>query len=458
MKPAFVLGIDGLPYTLAQRLMAEGVMPNLLAVTRRGTLAQMHTTVPDFSCVAWTSFATGVNPGKHGIYGFQDLHPKDGHHYLPTVNDCQAPALWHEVGKAGGRSIVFNLPGTYPALPLRGKMVSGFVATDFDKSFYPTTFGQTLKSLGYRMDLDGMMGLGTPKKVEEVLWPVFEARKTAIRHLINNERWDLCIAVITETDRLQHFYLHTLEDEGHPQHEWTKRFYVELDKFIGEVAGMLDGKADLYMVSDHGFAVIRRQFIMQDILMEMGLTVESQRPVHLSPELIGQAKVICMDPGRFYINRKGGRFAGGQVEESEAEDILQALEEKLASLQDPDTGETVVNTIRRQQKGFWGPAAGYAPDLVAATKYGYYFRSFWHKKESGVKEIAWEANHVWNDAIVYTPYPMASEHQPMIWDVLPSVLQGMGVPLAVDVDGRDLRTGEQGGGVSPAPEIVEAAV
>jgi len=81
MKSAFVLGIDGLPYTLAKRLIADGVMPNLgkLAASR-GALAQMHTTIPDFSCTAWTSFATGVNPGKHGMVfmAFRIFIPRTG--------------------------------------------------------------------------------------------------------------------------------------------------------------------------------------------------------------------------------------------------------------------------------------------------------------------------------------------------------------------------------------------
>ena len=89
MKPAFILGIDGLPYTLARRLIDQGLMPSLGALAQRGTLAQMQTTVPDFSCVAWTSFATGVNPGKHGVYGFHDFHRRDGSHFMPTATDWQ---------------------------------------------------------------------------------------------------------------------------------------------------------------------------------------------------------------------------------------------------------------------------------------------------------------------------------------------------------------------------------
>lgn len=440
MKPILILGIDGLPYTLADRLIGQGLMPNLKKLSQRGTLAQMHTTVPDFSCVAWTSFATGVNPGKHGIYGFLDFHPTTGEHFMPTVNDCKAPALWHEVGKAGGRSIVLNLPGTYPALPLRGKMAAGFIVPDLEKAFYPSTFGQTLKSLGYRMDLDGYQGMGGPEFVHRVLRPVFEARKIAIRHLIQNEYWDLCIAVITETDRLQHFFLHALANPNDPHHEWTQSFYVELDQFIGEVADLIEGKADLFMVSDHGFEVVRHHVELENFLQQLGYAPKSDKPVWQVPELAAKAKVFVLDPGRFYINRKNSRFPRGIVEEHEVPDILKTLTEALHALRDPETNEPIVNTVRRQETGFWGESIGYAPDLVAATKPGYYFRSFYFPESSGVINIKWEANHVWNDAFLYAPYPYAKNYQPMIWDVLPSALSLMEVDCTVDIDGKDLRS------------------
>ena len=438
MKPAFILGIDGLPYTLARRLIDEGVMPNLGVLAKRGTLAQMHTTVPDFSCVAWTSFATGVNPGKHGIYGFQDFSPQNGNIYVPTISDCRAPALWHEVGNAGGRAIVLNLPGTYPALPLRGKMVSGFVAPDFDKACYPPSFAQTLRSLGYRMDLDGDLGLSWPEHVRDHIWPVFEARKTVFRHVIKHEYWDLCIAIITESDRLQHFYLQTLYDSNHPSHAWTKNFYVELDKFIGEVAESLAGKADLFIVSDHGFEVVRHQVIMAEFLCSLGLSEKSDYPSWSRPETAARTKVFCLDPGRFYINRKNSRFAHGFVEDAEVPEILDRLETALWALKDPKTGETLVNTVRRKTDAFWGQALDYAPDLIVATRPGYYFRSFWHPEHTKVREIGWEANHVWNDAIVYAPFPMRAGYQPVIWDVLPSVLTHMGVRLPDGLDGYNL--------------------
>jgi predicted AlkP superfamily phosphohydrolase/phosphomutase len=439
MHKSFVLGIDGLPFTLARRLIKEGLLPNLGYLSRRGTLAQMHTTVPDFSCVAWTSFATGVNPGKHGIYGFVDFHPKTGEKFMPTVTECRAPALWHEVGRAGGRSIIFNLPGTYPALPLRGKMVSGFVAVDFERSCYPGDFANTLRGLDYRMDLDGQTGLVGSDHIAQCIRPVFDARKRAIRHIIDNESWDLCVAVITETDRLQHFFLHAVDDPGHPRYEWTRQFYVELDRFIGEVADKLEGKVDLFLVSDHGFSVVRHLVVMQDFLKDLGMSPASDVPCWTNPEIAAKTHVFCLDPARFYINRKNGRFPGGFVEEDEAEEILNRLTRALLDLRDPISGESMVSTVRRKEEGFWGGELDYAPDLVASTNPGYYFRGFVFPDTSKVRNVMWEANHVWDDAIVCTPYSLAAEkYQPMVWDVLPSALARMGLSLPHGIDGHDL--------------------
>ena len=344
MKPAFVFGIDGLPFTLAKRLIGQGIMPNLGALANQGTLAQMHTTVPDFSCVAWTSFATGVNPGKHGIYGFMDFDETNGQQILPDATHCKASPLWHLVGNEGGRSIILNLPNTYPAMPLRGKMVSGFIAPEFDASCYPPTFAQTLKTLGYKMHLDGRVGLGSPEHVRDCVMPVFEARKTAIRHIIKNEYWDLAVCVITETDRLQHYFLHALEQESHPQHQWARNFYIELDRFIGEVVELLADKVDLYMISDHGFNVVKKEYELEPFLADLGLAPKVNHTCWSESESAKQTKVFCLDPGRFYINRVNSRFEYGCVKPNEEAEILDRITQALLALEDSETGEKVVSS------------------------------------------------------------------------------------------------------------------
>jgi predicted AlkP superfamily phosphohydrolase/phosphomutase len=439
MNPAFVLGIDGLPFTLTHQLINEGVIPNFKnLLSGSGQLNQLHVTVPDFSCVSWTSFATGVNPGKHGIYGFNDFHPLTGEFHFPNASDCRATQLWHAVGEAGGRSIVINLPGTYPATPLKGQMVSGFVSPEFDKACYPLQFAKLLKKLDYKMELDGKIGLGSAKRVRELIKSVFQARKRTIKHVIQHEQWDLLIAVITETDRLQHYYLPAIDDPANPHHAWVIQFYRELDSFIGEVVELLPPEVPLYMVSDHGFATVRQTFVLYELLAELGLSPGNSQQFSSQEEALKHTKVFALDPARFYINRKNSRFKHGFVEENEALEIIHKIKEKLLTLRDPQTNELVVNTVRTREEGFWGDASEYAPDLVAATRPGYYFTAI-RKPQGKQQPGVWDGNHVWNDAIVYTPFQLTEDNQPMIWDVMPTVLANMGVEVPEFVDGRVLK-------------------
>jgi len=78
----FVMGFDGMDPTLARRFMDEGKLPNLKKLSETGTFAKLETTQPSESPVAWASFATGVNPGKHNIY---DFLVRDTSTYLPDL-------------------------------------------------------------------------------------------------------------------------------------------------------------------------------------------------------------------------------------------------------------------------------------------------------------------------------------------------------------------------------------
>ena len=129
-----VLGLDGVPFSLLQELFATGVMPRLAEVARSGSFMRMETSLPCVSSVAWTSFMTGKNPGGHGIFGFTDLAPGRIALRLPSFDDISSPVMWHVA--QGKRSVVVNLPFTYPARPLQGLLISGFVAPILERSVY----------------------------------------------------------------------------------------------------------------------------------------------------------------------------------------------------------------------------------------------------------------------------------------------------------------------------------
>lgn len=139
-----VIGLDGLDADLLGRWLAAGRLPNLAHLARSGCFSPLRTTNPAESPVAWASFATGLNPGKHGIFDF--LH-RDPATYLPriaplTIRTCAdgtgleainhraGRTIWRLASAAGKHCALLRVPGTCPPEPLHGEMLSGLGTPD----------------------------------------------------------------------------------------------------------------------------------------------------------------------------------------------------------------------------------------------------------------------------------------------------------------------------------------
>ncbi len=82
VKKLIFLGLDGFDPGLAERFMAEGKLPNLSRLKEQGSYSKLRTTFPSLSPVAWSTFATGVNPAKHNIFDFLNRDLKT---YVPEL-------------------------------------------------------------------------------------------------------------------------------------------------------------------------------------------------------------------------------------------------------------------------------------------------------------------------------------------------------------------------------------
>jgi predicted AlkP superfamily phosphohydrolase/phosphomutase len=151
----FVMGFDGMDPTLARKYMDEGKLPNLKALAEEGTFARLKSTQPSESPTAWSSFATGVNPGKHSIYDFliRDLQT-----YFPDLNMVKRTAprflwsyfpierekatsmrggtsFWRTASQDGIESIVLTVPVTWPPEELHhGQLLGGLPLPDLRAS------------------------------------------------------------------------------------------------------------------------------------------------------------------------------------------------------------------------------------------------------------------------------------------------------------------------------------
>ena len=138
-----VLGSDGMDPRVFEKLLADGRMPNMKAVLERGGYSRLATTTPAESPVAWSSFATGMNPGKHGIFDF--LH-RDPLTYAPKIAPVSViqkklgkpepvcnragTSVWKVLSDAGLRSTVVRVPVTFPPEKFNGRMLSGLGVPD----------------------------------------------------------------------------------------------------------------------------------------------------------------------------------------------------------------------------------------------------------------------------------------------------------------------------------------
>jgi len=85
-KRVVIVGMDGMDPELTARWMAEGKLPNLKKLADEGIFLPLSTATPSMSPVAWSSFMTGVDPGKHGIF---DFITRDPCNYMPILSSAK---------------------------------------------------------------------------------------------------------------------------------------------------------------------------------------------------------------------------------------------------------------------------------------------------------------------------------------------------------------------------------
>ena len=158
IKRAVILGFDGMDPELTERFISEGKLPNLAKLKQQGTFRKLRTTYPPISPVAWSTFMTGVNPGKHNIY---DFLARDTANYLPYLSSAEIKGpkrsikigkytiplggarirgmrrgipFWHWLGEAGIFCSVIRVPVTFPPEKFPGVLLSGMCVPDLKGS------------------------------------------------------------------------------------------------------------------------------------------------------------------------------------------------------------------------------------------------------------------------------------------------------------------------------------
>lgn len=162
-----IVGLDGMDPELAKKFMEDGKLPNFSRLKERGSFSPLNTTFPSISPVAWSSFQTGVNPGKHNIFDFLS---RDKRSYLPVLSSAhiggaskvfrigsyeiplgkgnirllrKSQPFWKLLGDQGIFSNVLRVPITFPPEKHNGLLLSGMCVPDLRGSQGMFTFFTT---------------------------------------------------------------------------------------------------------------------------------------------------------------------------------------------------------------------------------------------------------------------------------------------------------------------------
>lgn len=127
-RKLLLFGLDGAEWKLIDPLLAAGRLPNLQRLISRGARAPLKTARPCLSPLIWTTIATGVGPLKHGITGFTAKLP-DGEELLVTSNLRRVEALWNITSRQGRSTGVIGWWASFPAEEVRGFVISDQAST-----------------------------------------------------------------------------------------------------------------------------------------------------------------------------------------------------------------------------------------------------------------------------------------------------------------------------------------
>ncbi|PTD94231.1 hypothetical protein C9439_04065 [archaeon SCG-AAA382B04] len=409
MKETAIIGIDGVPYRLMEEYSDEGVMPNFRELREEGYFSKMNSSIPPISSISWSSMITGKNPGEHGVYGFTELIPGSYNMSFPDFRSLDSPTYWQMHDDK--RSIVINVPTTYPAQKLNGFHVSGFVSPNLEKAVYPKEELSYLEEIGYKVDVDSEKAHKSLRLFLDDLFDTLEKRIELYRGMWERE-WDIFTLVFTGSDRLGHFMWNAFKNKDHEHHQRFKEYFRKVDEIIGEIAERHNGQ--LAILSDHGMEQIQTNVYLNKFLQKQGfldLNEDKERYKQITQE----TTAFAMDPGRIYLHKQN-KYPNGSVKPKEEEKIIKELKKAFKNFK--YEGRNVVKEIYRRNQIYSGSNFEDAPDLVILPNKGLRFRGKIEAQEV-FEEDVFSGKHTYEDSFLYLKNThQVPNNKPSIEDVL----------------------------------------
>jgi len=329
---------------------------------------------------------------------------------------------------------------TYPPRAVNGIMVGGFLAPSLEKAVSPAEALPLLRETSYMIDIDATLVRRDMETFKKQFLDVFDARARTILSLLKKTPWDLFVAHIPETDRINHFMWRCLEEDGSENQRFFLDFYRRVDRLVGDVAARLGEHDTLIMLSDHGFCRTRREVQLNLWLRESGFLDWEGDPGHKISAISSASRAIALVPGRIHILTKSV-WERGSVAEEDVGKTRRELIDALAALSDPESGAPVCNKIMPSEEAFSGPYVGDAPHIVVDPHDGYDLKGALGGRGVFTKGHI-SGMHTYHDALMCISSGDIEAGDHGICDASATVLSLLGIDRPDDFDGRSVIPGD----------------
>ncbi|ELZ98897.1 hypothetical protein C440_01035 [Haloferax mucosum ATCC BAA-1512] len=467
----YVVGLDGADWSLLRRWMDDGGLPAFERLCSGGVDADLESTLPPITFPAWKCYSTGKTPGKLGVYEWFSFDHDTCDISTNDSSDFRSREYWDVLVDAGVKPGVVNMPTTHPPRTTDGVLtIAGSPASERGEFTSPASLKADLLDAipSYRVKPNLVLSEASPDELITEAQTLADQRFEAAEWLATDRDCDFVHTTVFITDTVQH----RLWDR--PDH--IRRLYERIDARLGELLDRDDTEA-VFLMSDHGFVEIDETFLVnqwlaerddliveaessRNLLASVGLTEERLKRVvdtlglvslaqAVVPESVqrwfpsesgrisiqdaaidwDETKAISLGRGPVYVNDRA--FDSDADKDAYVADLTAAFE----SLETPD-GTPVAEAVHDPADIYTG-SMPLSPDLLVEYTTGVDAPESLGGDVFG-EQLVWLATHrhhgvfaAWGDDIAADDVAI----DPTLYDLAPTILHYLGVPMPEDADG-----------------------
>jgi len=502
MSKVLVIGLDGATWKALDPMIQRGILPNIEHLKENGSTGILQSTYPPITPVAWTSFMTGTNPGQHGIYGY-GINNISSMDFEPVSRlAIKKNTLWKLLSEHNQKSVVINVPMTFPPEPINGYLITGMMTPSTEHNYtYPKSLRNELQSRNINYRIDTVINRNSEDFSDSPfirqyfsngaadffadLYNLTEARYKAVEYLWEKQ-WDFFMSVFVSMDRIQHYLWDYISPDAHQnkQNEQITRkiyeYYEYLDSIVGKIVNKVDANTTICLISDHGFGKFLGDLYINKWLLNQALyAVKTKRFLKYLKQLVTtiriddyikkginkrtnkevfsglktaflnnidwtKTKAYMGSANGININLKGREKYGVVEPGPEYERIRETIIDSLLQLKTPQD-EYAIETVFKKEDIYTDDVFDAAPDLIVIPSdnafYGIYKRA--DNVDSMFEKSLWkQGDHRMDGIVLFAGNNIKTNYEisdSNICDIMPTILCALGKPIPNYVDGKVLQ-------------------